>query len=105
MKSFAEYLAELPTVDHIKQLDIIDADDKLIASIPNQDGKRGSLMLYNGLLAQYGALTPEAAETGLIWFAEHVNDAKENPGKHPNIDRLFEVIEHKHHYALKTQAQ
>jgi len=26
-------------------------------------------------------------------YAEHTQDAEENPGKHPNIDRLFEVIE------------
>jgi len=26
------------------------------------------------------------------WFAEHIEDAKANPGKHPNIDLLFKVI-------------
>ncbi len=30
---------------------------------------------------------------GLEWFAEHVEDAKNNVGKHPNIDLLFRVIE------------
>jgi hypothetical protein len=30
---------------------------------------------------------------GLTLFAEHTNDAEKNPGKHPNIDRLFKVIE------------
>ncbi|HEX5539657.1 MAG TPA: DUF2322 family protein [Methylophilaceae bacterium] len=25
-------------------------------------------------------------------YAEHVEDAENHPGKHPNIDRLFDVI-------------
>ncbi|MFN3397475.1 MAG: DUF2322 family protein [Sulfurimicrobium sp.] len=25
-------------------------------------------------------------------YAEHTGDARRNPGKHPNIDRLFDII-------------
>ena len=31
------------------------------------------------------------AREGLELFAEHTQDARANPGKHPNIDRLFEL--------------
>jgi hypothetical protein len=30
---------------------------------------------------------------GLIYTAEHTEDAHNNPGKHPNIDRLLDVID------------
>jgi len=29
----------------------------------------------------------------LSLYAEHTADAEDNPGKHPNIDKLFNVIE------------
>ena len=33
-----------------------------------------------------------AAEEGLRLYAEHSADARAHPGKHPNIDRLFDII-------------
>ncbi|MDU2562728.1 MAG: DUF2322 family protein, partial [Haemophilus parainfluenzae] len=38
-----------------------------------------------------GKLDRTSAQQGIEWFAEHVEDAKQNPGKHPNIDLLFKV--------------
>ena len=40
----------------------------------------------------YGAITPDAARKGLELFVEHAEDARQHPGKHPNIDRLLDVI-------------
>ncbi len=39
---------------------------------------------------------------GLTLFAEHTNDAEKNPGKHPNIDRLFKVIEEELSYSANV---
>ena len=39
------------------------------------------------------AISPEAAKKGLELYAEHTEDARANPGKHPNIDRLIGLIE------------
>jgi hypothetical protein len=44
------------------------------------------------LAARHGAIDAAAAEEGLRLFAEHTEDARQHPGSHPNIDRLFEVI-------------
>ena len=27
-----------------------------------------------------------------LWDGEHTEDARENPGKHPNIDRLLQLV-------------
>ena len=36
---------------------------------------------------------PDAATQGIEIYAEHSEDARLNPGKHPNIDRLIGLVE------------
>ena len=91
--SFAENLKKLPGISHIATLNLLDAENNIVASIENKPGSTGSLAVYNHLAQLYGAITPEAAKKGLELYAEHTEDAKLHPGKHPNIDRLFALIE------------
>ncbi|UJC78572.1 DUF2322 family protein [Rhodococcus erythropolis] len=90
--TFADNLAALPTVDHLAAIEVLDADGNVIDTVENKPGKYGSVKVYNHLAEVYGALTPEAATAGLTIFAEHTEDARANRGKHPNIDRLDQVI-------------
>ena len=91
---FQDYLATFPSIDHLASLEIKNKSDEVIHYIPAIEGKLGSLKLYNALFAKFnGKLTALAAQQGLEWFAEHVEDAKANPGKHPNIDLLVKVID------------
>ncbi|MDR0234463.1 MAG: DUF2322 family protein, partial [Zoogloeaceae bacterium] len=60
-----------------------------IALIENRPGSAGSIAVYNHLAQIYGAITPEAAQKGLEIYAEHTGEARQSPGKHPNIDRLL----------------
>lgn len=90
--SFAENLKKLPGISHLAALNLLDADGNVVVSIENKAGSQGSLALYNHLGQTYGAITPEAAEKGLELYAEHTDDARQHPGKHPNIDRLFALI-------------
>lgn len=92
--NFQDYLATFPPIDHLTGLDVQDADGKTVHHIPAVQGKLGSLKLYNALAERFGGkLGKEAAEQGLIWFAEHVTDARAYPGKHPNIDLLEKVVQ------------
>ena len=91
--SFAENLKKLPGISHLAALNLLDADGNVVASIENKAGSQGSLALYNHLGQTYGAITPEAAEKGLELYAEHTGDARQHPGKHPNIDRLLALTE------------
>ncbi len=61
--------------------------------IENAPGTAGSFRVYAALAAKHGAINADAAQEGLSIYAEHTEDARLNPGKHPNIDRLFEVLE------------
>lgn len=90
--TFAENLAALPAVDHLAAIEVLDADGTVVDTVENKPGKSGSVRVYNHLSQVYGAITPEAAKAGLEIFAEHTADARANPGAHPNIDRLDQVL-------------
>ena len=90
---FKEILETLPTIDHLTGLNVMDGET-IIHNISAIPGKLGSLRLYNALAEKFnGKLNRTSAQQGVEWFAEHIEDAKENPGKHPNIDLLFKVID------------
>ncbi|HEY3325581.1 MAG TPA: DUF2322 family protein [Novimethylophilus sp.] len=92
MPSFKKNLDTFPAIDGIARLELLDAAGNLTAVIENKAGSQGSLRLYLHLARQFGVITPAAAERGCELYAEHTDDAKLNPGKHPNIDRLLDLI-------------
>ncbi|MBS1190110.1 MAG: hypothetical protein H6R10_1902 [Rhodocyclaceae bacterium] len=89
--SFAENLKKLPGISHLAAINLLDAEGNVVAAIENKPGSAGSVAVYNHLAQTYGAITPEAARKGLELYAEHTDDARAHPGKHPNIDRLIEL--------------
>ncbi len=99
--AFADNLKQLPSVAQLAELQLIDAAGAVAATIENKPGKAGSLAVYNALAARHGSINVAAAEEGLEIFAEHTVDAHANPGKHPNIDRLLEVIASGQGYSVK----
>ncbi len=86
--AFADNLKQLPRISHLAAIQLLDSDGAVAATIENKPGQGGSLSIYNHLGQIYGAITVEAARKGLELYAEHAEDARQNPGKHPNIDRL-----------------
>jgi hypothetical protein len=92
MKLFSEILGTLASADQIKSIALFTPDQQLAGLIENKPGSQGSLKVYQHLLKKHGAITPAAAQEGLELYAEHTQDAHANPGKHPNIDRLLDVI-------------
>ena len=91
--NFKDILETLPTIDHLTGLDVLNGET-VIHHIPAAPGKLGSLRLYNALAEKFnGKLDRTSAQKGLQLFAEHTQDARENVGKHPNIDLLLRVIE------------
>lgn len=90
--SFKDNLAQLPTIDGLARIDLVDVTGTVRAVIENQPGKKGSLAVYQYLFQCFGALNADAAAHGLKIFAEHTLDAQDHPGAHPNIDRLFDIV-------------
>jgi hypothetical protein len=89
---FKDNLAQLPAVDGIERIDLVDGQGAVVASIENKPGKQGSLAVYHYLQQAFGALDAKAAEHGLAVFAEHTADARNRPGAHPNVDRLLSIL-------------
>lgn len=89
--AFKENLAALPQVQG-SRIRLIDEQGLEAAVIENAPGTAGSFRVYAALAAKYGKVNAAAAEEGLAIYAEHTEDARLNPGKHSNIDRLFEVL-------------
>ncbi|MCL2830957.1 MAG: DUF2322 family protein [Betaproteobacteria bacterium] len=106
MSTFQENLKKLPGISHLAALNLLDEEGSVVASIENKAGSQGSLAIYNHLALTYGAIGAEAAQKGIELFAEQGEEARAHPGKHPNIDRLFTLLEEggrwrvKHVFAL-----
>lgn len=90
--NFAENLATLENADHLTRVELLSPEGSLVATIENKPGSQGSVKVYHHLFKKFGAITVEAAQEGLALYAEHTVDARANPGKHPNIDRLLDLI-------------
>ena len=80
-------------MSHLASIQLTNAAGEVVATIENKPGQAGSLAVYNHLGQIHGAITPEAATQGIEIYAEHSEDARLNPGKHPNIDRLIGLVE------------
>lgn len=89
--TFKENLQQLPPVDGVQRIDLLDGKGNVVASIENQPGKQGSLAVYQYLKQAFDLLDERAANHGLAVFAEHTADARNRPGAHPNVDRLLEI--------------
>jgi hypothetical protein len=88
--AFKENLAALPEAQD-GRLRLFDEHGQEAAIIENAPGTAGSFRVYAALASKYGAIHAKAVEEGLLIYAEHTEDARRNPGKHPNIDRLLEI--------------
>ncbi|ACT49685.1 DUF2322 family protein [Methylovorus glucosotrophus] len=102
MKPFSEILSTLASADHIQSIALYTPDQQPAGLIENKPGSQGSLKVYQHLLKKHGAITPAAAQEGLELYAEHTADAKAFPGKHPNIDRLLDVVSSQHTLTAKV---
>ncbi len=91
--AFNDNLKSLPGISHLAAIELFNDEGQAVALIENKPGQAGSLAVYNHLAQTYGLINRAAANKGLEIYAEHTEDARANPGKHPNIDRLLRLIE------------
>lgn len=94
MEKFSDVLLDLDSADEVQRIELFYSKDNEPAGvIHNRPGNAGSVKVYYHLYKMFGSINVDAAVEGLSLYAEHTEDAENNPGKHPNIDRLFNVIE------------
>ena len=100
--SFADNLKMLPEALGTR-LRLRDTQGVDCGAIENAPGTAGSFRLYAYLALHHGGITPEAAEEGVLLYAEHTEDARHYPGKHPNIDRLLACIASQSRLAVSVE--
>lgn len=98
--TFKDHLEALPQASG-NELILLGESGNEVARIANGPGTAGSYRVYAFLADKWGCINAEAAKEGLRLYAEHTEDARLNPGKHPNIDRLLELLESGFQYHVK----
>ena len=93
MQKFSDVLLTLDDASHVQRIELFNSDASLAGVIENKPGSQGSLKVYYHLFRMYGEISLDDAVEGLSLFAEHTEDAENCPGKHPNVDRLLNILE------------
>ena len=102
MQKFSEILLTLDNTEHVKRIELYHEDGRAAGVIDNKPGSQGSVKVFHHLYKMYGGITLDAAVEGLSLYAEHTEDAENCPGKHPNVDRLINVLENEEPLTMKV---
>ncbi|MGQ0442559.1 MAG: DUF2322 family protein [Methylophilaceae bacterium] len=102
MQKFSDVLLTLDSADEVQRIELYHESGKLVGIIENKPGSQGSIKVYHHLFKMYGGITLDAAVEGLALYAEHTEDAENCPGKHPNVDRLINVLEEEEPLQVKV---
>ena len=100
MQNFKDMLGTLEDASHIEGI-VLSSKDGAISSIKKKPGTHGSIKIYHHLWLAYGELSVDAALEGIDLYCEYSEEAQDHPGKHPNIDRLFDIIENQETLKIK----
>ncbi len=101
MQKFSDVLLGLDNAEDVKRIELFHPDGSNAGIIENKPGSQGSIKVYNHLYKMFGDITLDAAVEGLALYAEHTEDAENCPGKHPNVDRLLNVLEDEQPLSMK----
>lgn len=101
MQKFSDVLLSLDDASHIERIELYNKDGSPAGVIENKPGSQGSMKVYAHLARMYGEISMDAAVEGLSLYAEHTADAENCPGKHPNIDRLLNILENEESLTVK----
>lgn len=93
MQKFSDVLLSLDDASHVARIELYNKDGSSAGVIENKPGSQGSLKVYYHLARMYGDISLDAAVEGLSLYSEHTEDAENCPGKHPNVDRLLNILE------------
>lgn len=102
MQKFSDVLLTLDDASHVARIELFHKDGTTAGVIENKPGSQGSVKVYSHLARMYGEISMDAAVEGLSLYCEHTDDAENCPGKHPNIDRLLNILEDEQPLAVKV---
>ena len=102
MQKFSDVLLTLDNADEVSRIELYYENGEPAGVIENKPGSQGSVKVFHHLYKMYGGITLDAAVEGLALYAEHTEDAENCPGKHPNVDKLINVLENEEPLTVKV---
>ena len=102
MQKFSDVLMTLDNADEVRRIELYYENGESAGAIENKPGSQGSVKVFHHLYKMFGGITLDAAVEGLALYAEHTEDAENCPGKHPNVDRLINVLENEEPLTVKV---
>lgn len=102
MQKFSDVLQTLDDASHVERIELFDTSGAPAGVLENKPGSQGSVKVYYHLYRMYGEISLDAAVEGLSLYAEHTEDAENCPGKHPNVDRLLNILEDEQPLSVKV---
>ena len=102
MQKFSDVLHTLDDASHVQKIELYNNDGSPAGVLENKPGSQGSVKVYYHLFRMYGEISLDAAVEGLSLYAEHTDDAENCPGKHPNVDRLLNILEDEKPLSVKV---
>ena len=102
MQKFSDILSTLDNTDHVQRIELYHEDGSSAGVIENKPGSQGSVKVFHHLYKMFGSISLDAAVEGLSLYAEHTEDAENCPGKHPNVDKLIDVLENEAPLTVKV---
>lgn len=102
MQKFSDVLQTLDDASHVQRIELFNHDGSSAGVLENKPGSQGSVKVYYHLFRMYGEISLDAAVEGLSLYAEHTDDAENCPGKHPNVDRLLNILEDEKPLSVKV---
>ncbi|MBC7697391.1 MAG: DUF2322 family protein [Bacteroidia bacterium] len=102
MQKFSDVLQTLDDASHVQKIELYNNDGSPAGVLENKPGSQGSVKVYYHLFRMYGEISLDAAVEGLSLYAEHTDDAENCPGKHPNVDRLLNILEDEKPLSVKV---
>lgn len=86
-------LSQTTPPSSISKVIVRDSTGAEVATIPNADGKRASLVFFAHVSREHGGVLArgQGAKEAVALYDEVVAEAKGHRGSHPNIDLLLDV--------------
>lgn len=93
---------ELETDDSITEIIIYTKDHQPVGQLHNVEGQSASFRIYLAMAKRYVChLNIQSAHFALELYGDYVGQEQQNPGQHPNIRRLLDVIEREDEFLLE----
>lgn len=93
-KNFGADFNNLPDTCHLKSITLSDMNSDTAVSVDNIPGKQASVKILYAISQANGfKISSEQARIGVSLFGDYAEEEKQQPGAHPNIKLLFDIID------------